>query len=62
MGGDLLYQSIQGLFNGWIYAVLRMNVGTILFYEFLYFFRGHMTFVFEDVTDVPLMKFGLSFR
>jgi len=62
MGGDLFRQVIQGLFNGRIYAVLRMNVGTILFYEFLYLFRGHITFVFEDVTDVPLMKFRSSFR
>lgn len=62
MGGDLLCRVIQGLFNGRIYAVLRVNVGTILFYEFLYFLWGHITFVFEDVTDMSLMKFGLSFR
>jgi len=62
MGGGLFRQAIQGLFNGRIYAVLRMNVVTILFYEFLYLLRGHMTFVFEDVTDMPLVKFGSSFR
>ena len=62
MGGALFRQSTQGLFNGRIYVVSRMNVVAILFYEFLYLLRGHMTFVFEDVTDVPLMKFASSFR
>ncbi len=62
MSGALFRQSTQGLFNGRIYVVLRMNVVTILFYEFLYLLRGHMTFVFGMSRTCLFMKFASSFR
>ncbi len=50
MGGDLFRQATQGLFNGRIYAVLRMNVVTILFYEFLYFLQDFPSFTPQPKT------------